>query len=1277
MTERPERRKRIPPEGSVKEIPPPEEEEESDGVPDGSPGDGDCRSRGRFRFPEAPVIIHRFGILLPHPRLFPNFCRTFAEPYPPVLRLCPLETRSADFPMASLRRRKKDMRQAVILGVAGALLMAGAFGRDLPDDVVREPHRVVGKDAALPDRYAQTSPVNEILVTADNQILVELALDEANRPHLFDLNGRTLVFTPDATGQYSREVRALEWEEEIGEEVEINFTPGSWAVVMLESFDFPFAGQRWESFHLGSPGVVTFGEPFTYSYSDYEITMQEIADEFISVPTISALYKPWRYGTQHVARRTDRIVITWLSWESVSWEYGVRPEKPARFQTVLGSDGSIRFNYIDVPFEDGIVGLFQEEDLAPGVDLSQSESRVSNRHHEVFHFRSVSDTHEIACHLIGVLGDAVDVYVFHSENRMDKHGIATAWAGPCRSVGGYNGYNQGRLKGHWHLPVWIKSEVVFDASSPFKPYYFDGFDSGLDLFAHEFAHTWLADFSYDKSGQREPLFLPVSEGGCNCHWRWEFHTPAVFPWHTEAFGPSSIMGGSFWLEHGQGRFTRNGNNPSGGFSWLDLYAMGLADAEEVPDMFIVRNLQFDADPNEVGYYTGEKETVTIDQIVAAEGPRVPGTAHSQKVFNAGFVYLLEPGQTPSGDLLDLHVRYQDKVMEHWSHITGGRSRITTVVPQIANNRPPRAVGRIEGQPLVLSEGGMAVRVEVKGYFSDPDGDPLTYKVTSSDDEVAVAGMSGSIVTINPGSAGQATVTVTAKDGRGGLAYQTIAIVVDGKPERNPSDFIFVPVILSAEGRNDAFFTSELTLTNRGSELATVDFTYTAHAGGGSGTVREYLEPGRQWIIPDAIEYLRERGLPIPATGNRIGTLRVASSRLGTSDLGVTVRTTTEVPEGRAGLAYPGVGVEAGFEDAVYVCGLRQNEQDRSNVALQHMGTPEDGPITLRATVFSGNAEISEGHLLEDRILVPGGFYQYNRILNKGGFTNGYVKVERVEGTAPFYAYGVINDQGNSDGSFVFPVTASSLEEPVRYSDWQHTLPVVVETGSFTSELTVTNFSEEAKSIHFSFVADGIRTDDQTARFALTLEAGQQRIIPDILHTQLRQMGVEGMDPGRGGLAGALLAWVGSDDPSGIVIGARTGSPDGRGGQYGVFYNAVPDRAAFTGFDSAWIYGLQQNGENRSNLALVNIGPFADSVFGIDIYDGETGALVKTITRTVPPHRWHQINGILGNHAPAITQGYVRIRRFSGNDPFLAYGVVNDGGAPGERSGDGAFLPPRE
>ena len=479
--------------------------------------------------------------------------------------------------------------------------------------------------------------------------------------------------------------------------------------------------------------------------------------------------------------------------------------------------------------------------------------------------------------------------------------------------------------------------------------------------------------------------------------------------------------------------------------------------------------------------------------------------------------------------------------------------------------------------------------------------------------------------------------------------------------------LFVPVILSAAGRSNSLFTSELTLTNRGDEEVKLDYTYTAHRGGGSGKTSDVLAPGMQKIETDALGYLRDLGIAIPETGNRIGTLRV-EVRLG-SEVEAVVRTTTAVPEGRAGLAYPGVAEEEGFDEAVYLCGLRQNGKDRSNVAFQNMGAPEEGAITLRTTVYSGEAGDTSARDLGEITLEPGGFHQYSPVL--GDVANGYVKVERVEGEAPFYAYGVINDQANSDGSFVFPVAASSLEGRMG-----QTLPVIVETSEFTSELTVTNFSGEARTLDFQFVAEGIETGDKTAGFSMRLEGGQQEIVADVVD-ELRRQRVEGLGSGNRALAGAVFATAAEGNMSGIVIGARTGSQGG-GGQYSVFYNAVPFGEAFT--EVAWVEGLQQNQENRSNLALVNTGEVdgSASVFHLEIYDGETGLLAETVvTKPIPPRGWHQINGILGSYAPETRQGYIRILKVSGENPFLAYGVVNDGGAPGERSGDGAYLPARE
>ena len=237
--------------------------------------------------------------------------------------------------------------------------------------------------------------------------------------------------------------------------------------------------------------------------------------------------------------------------------------------------------------------------------------------------------------------------------------------------------------------------------------------------------------------------------------------------------------------------------------------------------------------------------------------------------------------------------------------------------------------------------------------------------------------------------------------------------------------LFVPVVLRSQGRTPgSFFTSEMTLTNRGSTTAEIHYTYRASFGVGSGTAVDSLGPGRQRIVPDAIAYLTSLGVPI-GKGAAGGTLVVDFSNLSSeSDAAVTVRTSTPVEDGggQAGLAYLGVTPEDLLTGTSVIAGLRQNRMDRSNLAVQNAGDPSDGAITLRVTVYSGDPETPGSLVLPELSLPPGGFHQYNGILTEAGFENGYVKVERVSGTAAYYAYGVINDNFNSDGSFVFRST---------------------------------------------------------------------------------------------------------------------------------------------------------------------------------------------------------------------------------------------------------------
>jgi hypothetical protein len=510
----------------------------------------------------------------------------------------------------------------------------------------------------------------------------------------------------------------------------------------------------------------------------------------------------------------------------------------------------------------------------------------------------------------------------------------------------------------------------------------------------------------------------------------------------------------------------------------------------------------------------------------------------------------------------------------------------------------------------------------------------------------------------------------ARSGTLTVAGQTLTVTQAAAQPGIETTSLFVPIVLSAAGLNNSFFTSELVLCNRGSNNATLEFTYAAAFGGGGGTAIDILPGGRQWIFPDALTYLNSIGVPIPASGNRGGTLAIRFSGLSSpSDVSATVRTTSAVPGGRAGLAYSGIPVSAALTGPAYLCGLRQNTIDRSNVALQNAGTAADGDIVLRLTVFSGRPEAPFSWVLPEERLAPGDFRQISEILISNGLllSSGYVRVERLSGTAPYYAYAVINDQANSDGSFVAAIPENALAGRAGL-----TLPVIVETSSFSSELVLTNWSATRKTLLFSFVADSIQAVGNSANFVMNLEPGQQSIIPNFVQF-LRDQGVTAIGPKGPAYVGPLFATVQGGNADGVFLGARTAAPGGNG-QYGLFYPAVPYGMSAT--TSAWLYGLQQNAENRTNLALVNTGEIdgAPGVFSLDIFDGNTGLKLTTVEGiTLKSKGWMQIGSILAQYASTTTHAYVRVTKTLGSNPFITYSVINDGAQPGQRTGDGAYI----
>ncbi|WP_420462410.1 Ig-like domain-containing protein [Candidatus Palauibacter sp.] len=90
------------------------------------------------------------------------------------------------------------------------------------------------------------------------------------------------------------------------------------------------------------------------------------------------------------------------------------------------------------------------------------------------------------------------------------------------------------------------------------------------------------------------------------------------------------------------------------------------------------------------------------------------------------------------------------------------------------NRAPRPVGAIPPQSIGLAQ---PVTIDLSGYFSDPDGDRLSFGARANNAQVATVSVSGDRLTITGITPGTTAVTVTAEDPRGLTATQSVIVTV--------------------------------------------------------------------------------------------------------------------------------------------------------------------------------------------------------------------------------------------------------------------------------------------------------------------------------------------------------------------------------------------------------------------------------------------------------------------------------------------------------------------
>ena len=97
------------------------------------------------------------------------------------------------------------------------------------------------------------------------------------------------------------------------------------------------------------------------------------------------------------------------------------------------------------------------------------------------------------------------------------------------------------------------------------------------------------------------------------------------------------------------------------------------------------------------------------------------------------------------------------------------------VAKADRNKAPTVDGTLADQ--TLAPGGAAVTINVAGAFDDPDDDPLTYTVLSSDPDPVKVTVSGSMLTLTPNVPGVVALTVRATDSSGLSTTSTVSVTV--------------------------------------------------------------------------------------------------------------------------------------------------------------------------------------------------------------------------------------------------------------------------------------------------------------------------------------------------------------------------------------------------------------------------------------------------------------------------------------------------------------------
>jgi hypothetical protein len=594
-------------------------------------------------------------------------------------------------------RRLTGQRIGVALVVALVCVCAGraaeivsecpAGDRDVRDALIE--HKLHVRDLAkrkVAPLAAANVDIDDIAVVEDDGTVL---IGARNNP--FDLDGTSVAFVPRGATGYDVTCVAPTFDSGGGTEVALA-DDTSVFVGFTGGFEFPYYGTTYSGVHICSNGCVTF-------VSEDDVFFQSSIAEFLfEEPRVGVFYAdidPTRQGAVTYRQDPGAFIVT---WDNVS-EYrdGVEPLNSNTFQIRFETDGTIicSYNGIAPDATDAIVGVTpgSETDVStldmnaecpaspagpavverfetpvggdPQIDIVQLSRLFYRTHSDDFDFLMAFSDFNIS--LDGAFAFEVTV---HNEIL----GISAPDALPFDNTSAFG--SAGRLQSFLNL-----GEISRYPNNPNNAVLRT--NSALGLMAHEAGHRWLAFVNFMDGGAPSTALL----GRQLAHWSFFFDSRGSF------------LEGNGWTDNGDGTFTST--EATTRYSPLDLYLMGFIPPTEVPPMFFITDHGSSISPAQsptLGVFlSGTARTVTVDDIIAISGSRLPSWQNSQKAFRHAFVLLVQNGETAKPENIEKLKTLQAAWGPFFAEQTGDRAQVRT---DLGPESVPVTEGAPAGTPII-------------------------------------------------------------------------------------------------------------------------------------------------------------------------------------------------------------------------------------------------------------------------------------------------------------------------------------------------------------------------------------------------------------------------------------------------------------------------------------------------------------------------------------------------------------------------------------------------